>query len=40
MPGVARGTGSYGETVAVRLASGIVRDCRIERNGEVRIEEP
>jgi len=38
MPGVARGGGTRGGIIPVRLNSGTVKDCRIQYEGEVTIE--
>lgn len=38
MPGIARGSGTRGSLIPVRLNSGSLRDCRIQYEGEVTIE--
>ncbi len=38
MPGVARGSGTRGSLIPVRLNSGSLKDCRIQYEGEVTIE--
>ena len=39
MPGISRGSGLRGEIVPVRLNSGFIRNCTVQYEGEVHIEE-